>query len=867
MSKSIDTINQALAAKAKTSEQSLNEIQKKIKKAQDVKTAKNVTALGIKVGTSLKGIQSLDQMTTTGGKSTAGQLVKVTNQSDFVPSFDLVSVEHTGRMNAPDSDGSGNYDPVDSDGTANTSQPEPASKDPKSGLVLGVDITGVNPPEEAIDIVALGGAAVDQLTTAIGTSTDRKVELIESIASVATETSAQPGGVPDIFLKQVRAMKDKIKYPFADEMTLDYFAKSKLYNSHGTQVHGMRIKKSEGFINSVLLHIIPQRKLDKKVAGNMQVWNNMPGLRTPEGQYFRCWVSEFPGSDPVMGFKFKGEGAPDPSPMEWFNRDPNPYGWAWTHDDEIFTRTVEEGSIFTQEQIDAGVPQRQLKEGTGRIWCIPQDMGNLYINFAITGPPWAGFSYDFNGDGEITDDEVIVDFTHGWSNRLGNTFKGYLPTLIDTPDETGLDSAKTDLLTSITAVSEYASTDASALAETVGNATSIGTDTAIGAAVGALIGGTGNLAGGLGNLVDDLIGDVGDFVGGLLPDIDTGFGAAQDLFEDLTGSVGNLLNDILPNFGIAGDVVEGVIKDILEGGDANLAKAAKAILGADPNLSPEMREAIQEVDLDNVDNIADLSAQIDQKAREKGVPAAEREAVSGTITQVESALDKVDTTISGSIAAEVGDFYTEDTDLAELVNRYIGAATESFTYVDSKEELGLEFSQITRKISEVIIHASDTYTNANIGSEEIHLRHNDAGHDGLQYHFVIRRDGRLQRGKPIDDFSDASKINGHEQNCIDVCLVGGINVPTEADAPSLNLSASSYTQAQMKTLEALLEAFYQKVPGGQVLGHNDIDPESPDPYFDVGSYVENLFGKKSIYENLLVDASVSLADLVKKKPV
>jgi N-acetylmuramoyl-L-alanine amidase len=843
MSKSIDTINQALAAKAKTSEQSLNEIQKKIKKAQDVKTAKNVTALGIKVGTSLKGIQSLDQMTTTGGKSTAGQLVKVTNQSDFVPSFDLVSVEHTGRMNAPDSDGSGNYDPVDSDGTANTSQPEPASKDSKAGNVLSTDITGFAPPVESIEIVALGGAAVDQLTTAIGTSTDRKVELIESIASTASETTKQPGGIPSSFTKQVNAIKLKIQNPFADANTLDYFQKSLLYNSHAKRngafhaVHGYRLPASAGFTNSIMLHILPADKLDKKVAGSMRVWSNMPGLQGWEGQYFRCWVSEFPNSEPITGLFG--------IPLVWLSQQPNPYAWSWTHDDEFFSRK------------GVGSDQQSTK-----IWGIPQDMGNLYINMAIIGKPFGPYTINDGTNAPFT----ITDYTHGWSNRIGH-IEGYLPELIDTPDEAGIDSATTDLLTGITAVSEYASTGASALAETVGNATSIGTDTAIGAAVGALIGGTGNLAGGLGNLVDDLIGDVGDFVGGLLPDIDTGFGAAQDLFEDLTGSVGNLLNDILPNFGIAGDVVEGVIKDILEGGDANLAKAAKAILGADPNLSPEMREAIQEVDLDNVDNIADLSAQIDQKAIEKGVPAAEREAVSGTITQVESALDKVDTTISGSIAAEVGDFYTEDTDLAELVNRYIGAATESFTYVDSKEELGLEFSQITRKISEVIIHASDTYTNANIGSEEIHLRHNDAGHDGLQYHFVIRRDGRLQRGKPIDDFSDASKINGHEQNCIDVCLVGGINVPTEADAPSLNLSASSYTQAQMKTLEALLEAFYQKVPGGQVLGHNDIDPESPDPYFDVRSYVENLFGKKSIYENLLVDASVSLADLVKKKPV
>jgi hypothetical protein len=71
----------------------------------------------------------------------------------------------------------------------------------------------------------------------------------------------------------------------------------------------------------------------------------------------------------------------------------------------------------------------------------------------------------------------------------------------------------------------------------------------------------------------------------------------------------------------------------------------------------------------------------------------------------------------------------------------------------------------------------------------------------------------------------------------------------------------------MKTLESFLEVFYRMVPGGQVLGHSDIDPESPDPYFDVIAYVENLFGKKSVYENPLADASVSLADLVTKKPV
>jgi len=83
----------------------------------------------------------------------------------------------------------------------------------------------------------------------------------------------------------------------------------------------------------------------------------------------------------------------------------------------------------------------------------------------------------------------------------------------------------------------------------------------------------------------------------------------------------------------------------------------------------------------------------------------------------------------------------------------------------------------------------------------------------------------------------------------------------------LNLSASSFTQSQMKTLEALLSTFYRTQPGGQVMGHNNIDLNSQDPYFDVVSYVENKFGKKSVYKDLLKDTSLSAKDLIGKRPV
>jgi len=120
---------------------------------------------------------------------------------------------------------------------------------------------------------------------------------------------------------------------------------------------------------------------------------------------------------------------------------------------------------------------------------------------------------------------------------------------------------------------------------------------------------------------------------------------------------------------------------------------------------------------------------------------------------------------------------------------------------------------------------------------------------------------------PLDTMSVASSILGHDANCVDVCLVGGVNVATEAQDPELNLSARSFTQAQMRTFEAICESFYHRVPGGQVLGHNDIDTESQDPYMDIISYVENKFGKKSIYKDPLTEQSKSVKELVSVEAV
>ena len=368
---------------------------------------------------------------------------------------------------------------------------------------------------------------------------------------------------------------------------------------------------------------------------------------------------------------------------------------------------------------------------------------------------------------------------------------------------------------------------------------------------------------------NDLLGAVENATGSLLnnitSDIKTGFGFAQDLFEDLTGDIGSTLQGI---FGDATDLnkdfISSIIQDVLEGGDIELTNATKKLALRDESLNERMKTVIATT---NADNPTDFNNRVVQRARAQGIDQSQIAAYQATTSKIETALSQIDTTIAGKIVSEVGEYYKEDTDLADLVKRYLGAETESFAFVDSKEELGLEFVQMTRPISEVIIHGTETYTNANIGSEEIHLRHNEAGHNGIQYHYVIRRDGRLQRGMPLDQISAASDVLGHSLNCIDVALVGGVNVPSEDDNALDNLSSQSFTQAQMKTLEAVLEIFYQRVPGGQVMGHNAIDVATEDPYFDVIAFVENKFGKKSVYNDPLTEQSLSVKELITKRPV
>jgi N-acetyl-anhydromuramyl-L-alanine amidase AmpD len=167
--------------------------------------------------------------------------------------------------------------------------------------------------------------------------------------------------------------------------------------------------------------------------------------------------------------------------------------------------------------------------------------------------------------------------------------------------------------------------------------------------------------------------------------------------------------------------------------------------------------------------------------------------------------------------------------------------------VDSYEELVAEFRAATREITEVVAHWTGTYNNQDIGSEEVHEWHLARGWSGIGYHYIIRRDGRIQRGRPLNQQGAHAGDNGHNRYSIGVSMAGGYNCPSGTANPNSYISADSLTSQQMDSFNEFMRAFYEVWPGGQAWGHVDTDTKGKvDPGFSVPDYVQSRFGKTNV---------------------
>lgn len=187
-----------------------------------------------------------------------------------------------------------------------------------------------------------------------------------------------------------------------------------------------------------------------------------------------------------------------------------------------------------------------------------------------------------------------------------------------------------------------------------------------------------------------------------------------------------------------------------------------------------------------------------------------------------------------------------------------------FSFVNSFEEIDAELSAATREITEVVVHWTAHYNDQNPSAQDIEASHLARGFSEIGYHYIIHRDGSLQRGRDINKVGAHAAAGGtsfsRNTYTIGISFVGGINL-TQSEARSMGIAGdvaregqyyntSSLSNLQFQTFDGFMDSFFWVFPYGQATGHNEV-PNSQgkvDPGFDVGEYCKNKFGVPRIVQ-------------------
>jgi N-acetylmuramoyl-L-alanine amidase len=128
----------------------------------------------------------------------------------------------------------------------------------------------------------------------------------------------------------------------------------------------------------------------------------------------------------------------------------------------------------------------------------------------------------------------------------------------------------------------------------------------------------------------------------------------------------------------------------------------------------------------------------------------------------------------------------------------------------------------------LIVHCSASPPSMDIGAKEIDRWHRQRGFLMIGYHKVIRRNGVIEDGRPLD--RPGAHVAGYNQYSIGVCLVGG----EDAHAVPEN----NFTPEQFATLRSLLSDLKLKFPKAEILGHRDMpNVAKACPSFDVRAWL------------------------------
>lgn len=142
-------------------------------------------------------------------------------------------------------------------------------------------------------------------------------------------------------------------------------------------------------------------------------------------------------------------------------------------------------------------------------------------------------------------------------------------------------------------------------------------------------------------------------------------------------------------------------------------------------------------------------------------------------------------------------------------------------------ETNLKFKNdmtIRKNTNRIVIHHSDSDAGDAV---MVHGWHLNKGWAGIGYHFVIKKDGTIERGRPIQYVG--AHTEGSNSDSIGICLIG-------------NFMTYGPSDAQIKSLIALIKYIQVKYGNNlKVYGHRELMATAcPGTMFDLDSFRKKL---------------------------
>lgn len=138
--------------------------------------------------------------------------------------------------------------------------------------------------------------------------------------------------------------------------------------------------------------------------------------------------------------------------------------------------------------------------------------------------------------------------------------------------------------------------------------------------------------------------------------------------------------------------------------------------------------------------------------------------------------------------------------------------------------------------SMIVIHNTGNPTDDDKGAEwinELHCR--DNGWAAIGYHFVIRKDGTIERGRP--EWASGAHAAGYNNDSIGICVSGNfmLGMPTPAQIESLAM-----------LLANLCADYHLPIDRDHILGHRELN-ETDCPGDNLYSMMREIVGKANFY--------------------